>query len=113
MAGGYSSAPERLEHARVQWAVGGEHAGRAEAHRRPAQVGERATRFAYQHHESGDVENIDVGFDHHIQRTARQQVIVHEIAVATDAPGAAEELAEPPPVRRPREALAVTRGEER
>src|SRR6202000_644438 len=35
--------------------------------------------------------------DHHLQRTAREQVVVHEIPVATDAVDAADQIPEAPP----------------
>ena len=46
------------------------------------EVGEASAGFAHDHRERRDVEDVDVRLDHHIQRAAREQVVMHEIAVA-------------------------------
>ena len=46
-----------------------------------------------------DVEDVHVRLDDHVERAARQQVVVHEIAVAADAVDAADQTAEARPGR--------------
>src|SRR5208282_3575092 len=72
---------------------------------------EGATRLANENGEGGDVQDVDVGFDHDIEGPARQQVIVHEVAVAADAADALDERAERAPLRPRGEALEVTAGD--
>ena len=66
----------------MQRAVGGEHAAGREPDRAALEIGEDAARLAHDHRERGDVEDVDVGLDHHVERAACQQVVVHEVAVA-------------------------------
>lgn len=56
---------------------------------RPAiKIGEYTTGFAHDHHQRGDIEDVEVRFDDQIDRTARQQVVVQEVAIAADAANA-------------------------
>src|ERR1700681_1352560 len=71
------------------------------------QVRKCAARLADDYGERGDIQNIDVGFDYDVERAAREQVIVHKVAVAARAVGLFDEMAQGLPPRRAREALHV------
>src|SRR5580704_14802073 len=108
MAAGCSSRRERRE----QRAVAGEHARGLKSHRGALKVGERAARLAHDHRKGCDVEDVYVGLDDPLERTARQQVVVHEVTVAADAAHLTDEAPEPPPARIGGERLEVAGGEE-
>src|SRR5690606_14839442 len=67
---------------RMQQRTGGQHAARVEIERAAVEVGEHAAGLFDDHGQRGHIEDVDVGFDHRVQRAARQQVVVEKIAVA-------------------------------
>ena len=75
----------------VQRAVAGQHARGRQPHLPAGKVGEGAAGLAHDDGQRGDVQDVHVGLDDHIQRAARQQVVVHEVPVAADAADAADQ----------------------
>src|SRR6185369_8880486 len=64
-----------------------------------SQIGTYATGLTHDHRKRGNIEYVHVGLDHEVEAAAREQVIMQEIAVAADAPAAADQLAERIPTR--------------
>src|SRR5690242_2059988 len=96
----------------MQQPVGRKHTRGRESDLAIVEIGEFATRLAHDDGERSDVENVDIGLDDDIQRAARQQVVVHEVAVAAHPTDTREERTEAVPMRWLRKALDVTGGEE-
>ena len=63
------------------------------------QIRESAAGLLDDHGERRDVEDVHVGFDHHVERGARQQMVMHEIAIAADSVDAADQPAKTRPGR--------------
>ena len=84
---------------RVQCRCAREHAGRIERKLAAFQSGKYAARFAHDDRKRGDVEDVHVRFDHQIEATACEQVIVQKIAVTTNAPAAPDQFTKHVPVR--------------
>src|SRR3569833_2944499 len=56
-----------------------------QADRSPAQVCEHATRLSDNYRQGRHVEDVHVCFDHDVESASREQVVVHKVAVATNA----------------------------
>ena len=56
---------------RVQRGVSGQHRGRVQPDIATGEVGEAATGLAHDDREGGDVEDVDIGLDHRIERATR------------------------------------------
>ena len=50
--------------------------------------------------ERGDIQNVHIRLNDHVQRAAREQVVVHEVPVASDTADARDQIAEATPLRR-------------
>ena len=80
---------------------------------RAGQIGERAAGLAHDDGQRRDVEDIDVRLDHRIERAAREQVVVQEIAIAAQAIDAPDQRAEARPAAgRCRQRLEIAGGED-
>src|SRR6185437_1828903 len=78
----------------------GQHTARRQRQGRTGQIGHGAAGLPHDHGQRGNVQDIDVGFDHDVERAARQQVVVTEIAVTARAVHFTYEAAERLPARR-------------
>ena len=98
----------------MQRPVGREHAGRAEPDLCSVEIREAPARLAHEHGERSDVENVDVRLDDHIERAARQQVVVQKITVTAQTIDAADQRAKSRPSRAGgRQGLEISSREER
>ena len=65
-----------------------------EPDRLTVEVREQSTRFGHDNRQGRNIEDVDVRFDHGLDLAGRQQVIVVEIAIATDAVGPRDNIAQ-------------------
>src|SRR6185437_13881456 len=78
----------------------GQHTARRQRQGRTGQIGHGAAGLPHDHGQRGNVQDVDVGFDHDVERATRQQVVVTEVAVAARAVHLVDQAAERLPGRR-------------
>ena len=93
----------------MQPPVGREQVGGRERHRLALEVGDFPARLLDDHRERGDVEDVEVGLDHRVDLAGSEQVVVQEVAVATDAAKLRDDPAVAAPGLAQRQRLEVAR----
>ena len=89
----------------MQEAIRCKYAPRFEIYRVAFKICKGTSGFSHENCECSDVENAHVRFDHHIEPTACEQVVMQKISVAANAAHPTKELTEVLPTGTPREAL--------
>src|SRR5665213_1852357 len=100
-------AAEYLAYFTVQRPVGCKYRNRVEVHIVPIEVSKCTARLFDDDRQRPDIQNIDVRFDDHVERAPREQMVMHEVAVAAGTVGAADEFAEARPEARARKRFQV------
>lgn len=81
----------------------GQHGSCPEPNLTALQTRETSARLAHDDRGGGNIEDVDVGLNHDIERAAREQVVVEEVPVAAHAVHTSYEIPEARPARRGRE----------
>ena len=91
----------------VQCRVCRKHGSRLQSDRFTVEIRECASGLDNDNRQGGNIQDVDIGFDHSINLPGREQVIVIKITVAPDAVRVRNDVAEPVPAVAHRQGFEI------